>query len=148
LTNRVIELAPGTTVTLDAIRDGHPIQFRVTLGTRPNANDGESSEIGGSGKEDSSGVLPGVQVENLTGDARQELGLSPGTSGVVITNVDESSAAAEAGLQPGDVIQQVNRQAVNNRSDFERLVKQGANKAVLLTVNRKGRTFLTAIESK
>jgi serine protease Do len=147
LTNHVIELAPGTTITLDGYRDGRPIQFHVTLGTRPGADE-ESAESGGSGKESSSGALQGVQVENLTGDIRQELGLSSGTQGVVVTGVDESSLAAESGLRRGDVIQQVNRQAVNNRSDFDKLVREAGSKGVLLTVNRQGRTFFTAIESK
>jgi serine protease Do len=147
LTNRVVDLAPGTAITLDGYRDGHPIQFHVTLGTRPGADE-ESAQNGGNGRESSSGALQGVQVENLTGDIRQELQLPSGTSGVVVTGVDESSAAAESGLQRGDVIQQVNRQAVTNQSDFDRLVRQAGNKGVLLTVNRQGRTFFTAIESK
>jgi serine protease Do len=148
LTNRVVELAPGTTITLDGFRDGKPIQFHVTLGTRPTGTEGENAESGGSSQEGSSGAMLGVQVENLTSEIRQQLELPAGTSGVVVTNVDESGSAAESGLQRGDVIQQVNRQAVNNRSDFDRLVKQAGNKGVLLTVNRQGRTLFTAIESK
>jgi serine protease Do len=148
LTNRVVELAPGTTITLDGFRDGKPIQFHVTLGTRPTGTEGENAESGGSSQEGSSGAMLGVQVENLTSEIRQQLELPAGTSGVVVTNIDESGSAAESGLQRGDVIQQVNRQAVNNRSDFDRLVKQAGNKGVLLTVNRQGRTLFTAIESK
>ena len=147
LTNHVIDLAPGTTITLDGYRDGRPIQFHVTLGTRPGPDE-ESAESGGSSKESSSAAVLGVQVENLTSEIRQQLELPAGTSGVVVTGVDESGIAAESGLQRGDVIQQVNRQAVNGRSDFDRLVREAGNKGVLLTVNRQGRTFFTAIESK
>ena len=148
LTNRVVALAPGTTITLDGIRDGRPIQFHVTLGSRPTQNGEEEGASGVTGSSGSSTVLQGVQVDNLTPDIRQQLDLSAGTHGVVITSVDDSSAAADAGLQRGDVIQQVNHQAVNNKADFDRLIKESGNKQVLLLVNRQGRTFFTAIESK
>jgi serine protease Do len=147
LTNRVVEMAPGTTITLDGFRDGKPIQFHVTLGTRPNGTDEQDAESSGSGKESSSGALQGVQVENLSSDIRQQLELSAGTQGVVVTNVEESSPAAGS-LTRGDVILQVNRQPVSNRSDFDRLVRQAGDKGILLTVNRQGRTLFTAIESK
>ena len=59
-------------------------------------------------------------------------------TGLVVTAIDPSSPAAEAGLQRGDVIQKVNRQPVATMSDFDKILAQGAGKPVLLLVNRGG----------
>jgi serine protease Do len=63
---------------------------------------------------------------------------------VVVTNVDAASAAYEAGLRRGDVIQSVNRKPVTTVSEFEAAVGKG--QTVLLLVNRGGRTQFIAIE--
>jgi serine protease Do len=85
-----------------------------------------------------------VSVDNLDAQSANDLGLSPNTKGVVVTNVDPSSEAAEAGLRRGDVIQEVNRQPIKNTSDFERAMRSSKDKHLLL-VNRNGSTmFLTA----
>ena len=68
----------------------------------------------------SSSVLSGVSVEDLDAQSSKELGLPANAQGVVVTNVDPASPAAEAGLRRGDVIQEVNRKPVKNTSDFER----------------------------
>ena len=76
-------------------------------------------------------------MQNLTPSLRQQLELAPGTHGVVITNLDPDSPAAQTGLQRGDVIESINRQPVNSTADFNRLAA-GAKGDVLLRVNRQG----------
>ena len=88
--------------------------------------------------------LSGVSVENLDAQSASDLGLSPNTKGVVVTNVDPSSEAAEAGLRRGDVIQEVNRQPVRNTSDFERAMRSSKDKPLLL-VDRNGSTMYLAV---
>jgi len=63
---------------------------------------------------------------------------------VAVTNVSPSSPAADSGLRRGDVIQEVNRQAVKNTSDFERAVR-GSKGETLLLVNRRGSTMYLAV---
>ncbi len=65
----------------------------------------------------------------------------------MVSSVDESSPAAEAGLQQGDVIQSVDKQPVSNEGDFNRLMNK-SGKSVLLLVNRGGRTVFMVVESK
>ncbi len=148
LTVEVVQQAPGSTVTLDGIRDGKPMKFSVTLGSRPTdggtATDDSNSPSKG---ETATGALQGVQVENLTPDIAQQLQLPSSTKGVVVSSVDDSSPAAEAGLQQGDVIQSVNKQPVANEGDFNRQMSK-AGKSVLLLVNRGGRTVFLVVESK
>jgi serine protease Do len=149
LTVEVVQQAPGSTVTLDGVRDGKPMKFSVTLGSRPtDGGAAASDDSNSSGKgENASGALQGVQVENLTPDIAQQLQLPASTKGVVVSSVEESSPAAEAGLQQGDVIQSVNKQPVSNEGDFDRQMSK-AGKSVLLLVNRGGRTVFLVVESK
>jgi serine protease Do len=76
----------------------------------------------------------GVEVRPITPDIARQLNLrSP--DGVVVARVDDGSPAAEAGVQRGDVIREINRQKVNTLADFERLtkdVKDGDRLTVLL----------------
>ncbi len=83
-------------------------------------------------------------MENLTPDSAHDLGLPANTKGVVVTNVDPASQAADAGLRQGDVIQQVNRKPVTNTSDFEQAFSSSKEENLLL-VNRGGNTMFVAV---
>ncbi len=87
-------------------------------------------------------------VTNLNPQIRQQLGLPPGVTGVVVTAVETGSPAAEAGLRRGDVIQEVNRRAVSSVSEFDRAVRQGGRDAVVLLVNRGGNTMFVVVEPR
>jgi serine protease Do len=146
---RIASFAPGTTVRLHTFRDGKPQDVNVTLAERPSDKELARSRRGGGGGQGGENGQPsslnGVSVEELTPQIAQQLGLDRNVVGVVVTDVDEASAASEAGLQQGDVIQQVNRQPVRNTNDFDRLTRN-ANGTVLLFVNRGGRTLFIPIE--
>ena len=91
-------------------------------------------------------ALKGVSVENLTPQAAQQLKIPASAKGVVVDNVDQASAAAEAGLKEGDVIQQVNHHAVTNVSEFTQAVKSATkDNPILLLVNRQGNTMFLAV---
>ena len=98
----------------------------VTLGEfnleAENREGGRRQDVPGGGEK---GALRGVSVQALTPDIRRELQLPEGTTGVAITDLDDDSPAAAAGLQQGDVIMQVNHRAVNNVADFNRAVREG-----------------------
>jgi serine protease Do len=80
----------------------------------------------------------------LTPEVARQLGFE-GT-GVVVTRVAPNSAAAEAGLQGGDVIQEVNRQEVANLAAFREAVKAAGDESVLLLVTCKGGSHFVVIE--
>ena len=82
--------------------------------------------------------LLGLEVRPITPDLAQRFSLKS-TEGVVVTRVEEGSAAAEAGIQRGDVVKQIKRQnvltSVRSLADFERAtrdVKEGDQVAFLL----------------
>jgi len=132
LTAMITNLNPGTQVTMDIIRDGQPMTIRLALGERP-ANLGATA---GGGKAPSEGTLRGITVQNLTPDVRDQLGLPPNVRGVVVAEVDPNSPAGQT-LQPGDVIEGINRHPVNSVADFDRLAAE-AKGETLLRVVRQG----------
>jgi serine protease Do len=90
--------------------------------------------------------LEGLPVEELTPQLAQQLGVPIGTQGVVAVQVSPTSAAFEAGLRRGDVIQEVNRRPIASVPEFERAVRQAGKETILLRVNRGGSTLFLAIE--
>ncbi len=86
-------------------------------------------------------------MQNLTPDLAQQLNLPSGTNGVVVTQVDPSSAAAAVGLDRGMVIQEVNRKPVNNVEEYKQALAGSNNQPVLLLVNQGGVTRYMVVET-
>jgi serine protease Do len=76
------------------------------------------------------------------------LQLKPGTTGVVVTSVDPSGPAVEAGIQRGDVIQEVNRQPVKSADDLRGAIDKNGSKPALLLLNRRGETVFLAVRPR
>ena len=131
-------MAPDSTVNLKVLRNGGERDVAVKLGVLP--TDKERASLETSSPE---GALEGVSVGNVTDEAVQQLGLPANTKGVVVTDINPSSPVADSGLRQGDVIQEVNHQAVTNVTDFDRAVRK-AGKDPLLLVNRQGSSLFIA----
>ena len=141
LRSKIGTMDPNVAVMLKVLRNGKMQEVAVTLGDFPSKEERASVEKGSS---DTS--LQGVAVENLTPETAQGLKLPATTKGVVVDQVSPTSPAADAGLQPGDVIQQVNHQSVASVKDYNQAV--GASKKdepVLLLVDRGGSTMFLAV---
>jgi serine protease Do len=131
----VSEHAPGTTMSIEILRDGKPQTLSVTLGEY-HAKD-EVAE-NGSSPDAQKGRL-GLGVGDLTPDVRQQLNLPSNVQGVAVENVRPASPAEEAGLQPGDVIVELNRHPVESAQKFVDAVHAApADKDLLLLVWSNG----------
>jgi serine protease Do len=131
-------MQPGTAVTLKLVRNGSPREMTVKLAEMPT----ETAKVK-AGDEGVEKALDGVEVSNLNPQIAEQLNLPPSTTGVVVTDVDPSSKMADAGLQKGDVIQEVNHQTLKNVSEFQRALRKSGSDPLLL-VNRGGRTLFIA----
>jgi len=142
LRNTISQMAPGTQVKLDIWRDGKVQPFTVTLGELPKdkAEAESSDETGGS-------EMQGIEVQDLTPEISQELNLSAGTHGVVVTSVDPASAAAAAGINRGDLIQEINHKPVANASQYKQLMSGAGAQPILLLINRGGITSYVVVEA-
>ncbi len=132
-------MAPGAMANVKVLRAGAEKTFNVKLAEMP-------TETATAEKSDSSpeGSMQGISVEDVSARTARQLGLPANASGVVVTNIDPNSAAAESGLKRGDVIQEVNHQPVKSASDFERAIRSSKDNALLL-VNRQGSTLFIAV---
>jgi len=136
----VAAIAPGTEIGLELARDGQGVEVEATLGSLPgNGNKPAATEEPGN-------TGYGVSVTDLTPQIARELGLPPGSDGVVVTAVQPGSAAAEAGIRRGDVIQEAGRQPVTTIGEFRDAVRGSENGSLLLLVNRAGRTSYVVLE--
>src|SRR5262249_24285402 len=91
----------------------------------------------------------GIAVVDLTPEIAQHLKVPEEVTGVVVANVDEGSSAGEAGLQLGDVVQEVNHKPVRTVADFRsQLSAARETNPILLLVNRDGHTVYVAIDAR
>jgi Do/DeqQ family serine protease len=134
---QVAGMPPGTKANLKILRDGHEMDVPVTLGeNREYAKNrrGSNNEQGGDQNQGQQSALNGVSVDNLSSDVKQQLQLPANVAGVVVTAIEDGSAASDAGLQEGDVIQRVNHQKVTTVDEFDAAVKAAGSKQILLLV--------------
>ncbi len=138
----ISQMAPGTAVKLQVWRDGKTQDYSLTLGELP--PDKQAAE---GTDETGSGEIQGIEVQDLTSDIMQELNLPAGTHGVVVTSVDPSSAAAAAGINRGDVIQEINHKAVSTSAQYKQLMAGAGSQPILLLVNHGGITGYVVVEA-
>jgi serine protease Do len=152
LRNRIASTAPGTDVTLTVVREGREQQVRATLGeftqTAQRGDEQGGADSGGaSGAGESTGRL-GISVQPLTPELAGELELGAGAQGVLVAEVDPNGPAADAGLQRGDVIVQVNRQPVRSGAGLNEAIGRSGTRPALLLINRRGTTVFLTVRPK
>jgi serine protease Do len=128
---------PGTKIDLRVMRDGKPQNVAVTLGTF-GKSDEDKTASNQAGKP-----RWGLGLGDLTPDVRQQLQLGSDVSGAVVERVMPGSSADNAGLQPGDVITEVNRKPVKSAADVQRAlgdIPKGSD-ALVLVQSGGGSTF-------
>lgn len=154
LARKIAALHPDTKVTLSIVRYGTHKQISLELGKFPNGQ--KLAEIENGGKQ--SGDSNGEDMKNLG------LSLAPasqvpgsGNRGVVITNVDPNSDAANKGLKAGDVILQVGGQDVSSPTqvavDVKKTMSMPKNKDkktvnVIFRIKSGGRMAFVALSLK
>jgi serine protease Do len=142
LRNRIAATPPGTNVTLTIVRDGREQQLSAHLSALPETKESASDvpQKQGSGAPEQLGL----SVEPLTPDVAAQLGLRRGTQGLRVIEVDPAGPAAEAGIEPMDVIVEVNHTPVRSAAEVKAAIRLSGSRPVLLLVNRNGQNlFLT-----
>ena len=131
-------MQPGTELKLKTLRNGTERDANVKLAEMPTESaktDSNDDQEGGSK------ALDGVEVSNLNSHITQELNLPSTTKGVVVTDIDPASKMADSGLQKGDVIQEVNHQAVSNVSEFQKAISQSGKEPSAPRKSRRQNTL-------
>ena len=146
LRNRVAEAGPGTTAELVIVRDGSEKKLSVKL---DEANPEKLAR--GRGERDSDSPAAddktalGVSVAPLTPELRERAHAPKDAQGLVVEDVNPDGRAAAAGVQPGDVIQEVNRQPVKSIDDLRAALKKTTDRPTLLLINRQGNDIFVTV---
>ena len=139
LPNAVATTAVGREVPLAVVRDGNAMRLTVKVGEQA-----ESREARVRGREGAGGARP----HRRAGDSARwpaRCGLRD-ERGVIVRDVEADSPAAEAGLRAGDVIVEVNRQAIHNAADMRRQIdRQAKGTPVLMLVHRGEGSLFVAV---
>jgi len=142
LRNEVASMRPGTKAEVTILRNGAERQLDVTLGEMETAQ-----PVAAKGSGEPSGERFGMSVRPLTPDIARQLDLDSSTHGLVVTDIDPVGPAADAGLQQGDVIEQVNGRPVTTTGELRAALERASDRPALLLVNRGGQTFYVPLRA-
>jgi serine protease Do len=147
LTSAVADTAAGTEVDVAVWRDGSEQTLEVEIGQMP-GQEQMAALSGDEQPEDSDAPKLGVMLSQLTPEAREQFELPADAEGVVVTEVQPGSPAAEKGLQRGDVIVQADRKQVSDPKAVADAVREAAMRGddtVLLLIQREGQNRFVAV---
>jgi len=133
---RIVAGTPvGSKVEMKALRKGKKKSFTVEIGEL------EADErVASATREELPGAY-GLHVQNISPDVAKHLNLE-GLEGVLITTVEPGSPAEEAGLRRGDVILEVNQEAVSDVGEFSTAMKSSEKGALLLVRRGNAEIFV------
>ena len=144
LTLLVTALPPGTKLNLQVIRNGDTKALSAVAGERPGSR--KSGRFGSSPAGSDTGALGGVALEDLDRNVRQQFNLPARLRGALIARVDPESAAARAGIRPGDVVLEVNRRPVGSAEEALELSSTAGKGRTLLKLWSRGSTIFVVVD--
>jgi serine protease Do len=137
----VAETKPGSSVPVKIWRDGSAKTLEVAVKELPVTN-----QLAENTKDNDTGTLNGVAVSDLDSQTRQQFNLPETVKGAVITEVKPDSASADAGLKPGDVIEEINHHTVKSAEDAVRLTQNLKDKHTLVRVWENGGSHYVVVD--
>jgi serine protease Do len=139
----VADTRPGSTVPVKVWRDGSAKTLEVTVRDLPGT---EQLAQNNTDNNKDTGTLNGVTVGDLDPQTRQQFNLPDSVKGAVITDVKPDSASAEAGLKPGEVIEEINRHPVKSAEEAVQLTENVKDKHTLVRVWENGGSHYVVVD--
>jgi serine protease Do len=139
LVAEISAIKPGTTAKIGYVRNGKPSTADVTVADRQKlfaTRLGEEEEGGEQAKPQESKL--GLNVKDITSEIAERMKL-PNSKGVIVQDVKPDGFGDSVGVSRGDVILEINKQAVNSESDFRKVESQlKAGQDVVFLVRPRG----------
>ena len=147
----VADIAPGTTIPLDVIRQGKPMTIQVSVARRPSPQ--EMAQLGAGQPAEGANPLEnargqglagdvlGLQVLDMTPDIAVQLRVPGSTQGAVIADVDSASDAANRGLKRGDIVVSANFSPIAGTAGLDSAIKTAktaGRPSITLEIRRPG----------
>ena len=120
---------------MKVLRNGSTKTIQVTVNELPGS---EKLAKADTKSNDDGEALKGVAVGDLDAQTRRQFNIPANVQGAIVTDVDDNTVAREAGLKPGDVILEINRQPVKSAEDAVKLTEKPKDKTTLLRVWSNG----------
>src|SRR5215468_2659374 len=151
LTRLVADTPAGRRADIIVWRDKSKATLRVAIAKQKPEEDAEATTAAPAEPRATGTAVKalGATLATITPETRQELDIPDNVSGVVITDVDSNGSAADEGLRPGDIIEQVGQKKVHTPADVDAVVAAALaakQDDVLLLVNRQGNEVFVAIK--
>jgi serine protease Do len=136
---QVSDCAPGSKATVDLIQNGRAKTVSVVLAENQQTSFGSnatsiSMTAVASSKPD---ALDGVTVQDVDAAVRRQLRIPAEVKGALVSDITADSNSADADLQKGDVILEINRQTVADSASAIKLCEAARGKQILLKVWRR-----------
>jgi len=142
LRNRVADAGPGSTADVVILRDGSEKHVSVKLDEASASKSARMRDTEPGASEDTTSL--GVAVAPLTPELAERAHASKDARGLIVEDVNPDGRAAAAGIQAGDIIQEVNRQPVKSVDELKAALRKTSDKPTLLLIHRQGSDiFLT-----
>jgi serine protease Do len=140
LRNVVARTEVDKNVDVIVIRSGEETTITVTVGEQ------DAEKVAGIESPAESSQKSGVTVQDLTPEIAKQFGLED-EEGVIISDVESGSPAAEAGLRRGDLIKEVNREPVTSLAEYNTAMENVADEDdnFLLLIKRSDSTFYVVV---
>ena len=146
LRNLIAASAIGSKHRLELVRDGRLMQTELTVQEAPRER--AKKTTASASATAAAHPLAGVIVDDITPALARQMDLSV-NAGLVVTDIEEGSLAEVSGLQPGDIILELNRQPIPNFTTFQRLAEPlRPTDLALLLVNRQGSVIYIPIQAE
>ena len=120
LRNRVADLKPGDKVEVSFYRGGKKMTVPVKITVQP----AEIASAAGGAEEGAKGTRLGIEVRALTPELAKRFGYKESTKGVIVTDVEQGSDAADEGIQPGVVIDRVGEEKIATSEEFHKAISK------------------------
>ncbi len=138
----VADTAPGTKASVKVLRDGKEKSFNVTVSELTEERQASEAKEEGGGENNPLGLM----VKNITPELARHFHLRD-TKGVLVDGVEQGSAAADAGIQPGDIVMEIDNQAINTVKEFQTAVGRLKKESFArLLIKRQGRTQYVTLQ--
>ncbi len=136
----ISEVLPGTKVPIRLIREGKAMTVNVTMGDLAKA---QIPEVKLTVKDNK--FLEGATVVDITPAARESLNISNNLRGVIVVEVQNGSAAASTGLQPGDIITGINNVKTGSIAELKQVLKRMEGRKASIAILRQGMAMTMTI---
>jgi len=141
LSMKIAEASPGRTLEFLVLRDGSERRLPAVVEKMPSDKQAEENP------EPQSSRKLGLAIQDVNAQIARDLGIEPGTTGVLVVAVQPESPAFDSGLQPGDIVQEVNRKSIKTANEFRNAVSNPTD-VILLSVNRGGHNLYMVVDRR